>query len=164
MPRRARVTQPGFHHIINRGVARQNVFLNRGDKDYFLKLLDEVFISYDFILHSYILMDNHYHLLIENQRDNLSAGMRKLNSQYAQYFNKKYNRVGHLWQDRYLSKYIQNKLYLLTLHKYIEYNPIKANITNKIGEFYRSLAYDMKHNTFQKSSYKSIILSSQQLL
>ena len=105
MPRRARVTQPGFHHIINRGVARQNVFRNRSDKDYFLKLLDEVFISYDFILHSYILMDNHYHLLIENQRDNLSAGMRKLNSNYAQYFNKKYNRIGHLWQDRYVSKY-----------------------------------------------------------
>jgi len=157
MPRKPRVTQAGFHHIINRGVAREKVFLDKKDKDYFMDIVDEISISYDFTLHSYILMDNHYHFIIENKRENLSDGMRQINSKYAQYFNKRYNRVGHLWQDRYKSYYITSEIYLYSLFKYIEYNPIKANLVEDVGVYYRSFEYDVKNNQLPRCSLSSLV-------
>ncbi len=96
MARRPRVQNAGFHHVYNRGVKKRDIFMSDSDKDKFLELLCEVSRLYRFKIHSYCLMDNHYHLLVENTLENLSLGMRQLNSSYAKYFNKKYNRVGHL--------------------------------------------------------------------
>ena len=80
-------------------------------------------------------MDNHYHLLIETTSQNLSLFMRQINANYAIYFNKKYKRVGHLWQGRYKSWYIINEDYLYTLFRYIEHNPLKAKIYSNVGEY-----------------------------
>jgi len=80
-------------------------------------------------------MSNHYHLLIKINRENLSAIMQKINSRYSIYFNKKYERVGPLWQGRFKSWYVYDTTYLQTLVRYIEFNPIKANITKSIGEY-----------------------------
>jgi REP element-mobilizing transposase RayT len=135
MARRQRIESAGFHHIYNRGVERRVVFAEPKDKEKFLEIVCEVSEYYDFIIHGYVIMDNHYHLLLENSRENLSAGMRQINSVYAQYFNKKQKRVGHLWQDRFKSWYVYDEAYLFTLFKYLEYNPIKAKITKKVGEF-----------------------------
>jgi len=159
MPRKVRVENPGFYHIINRGVERRKVFLSKEDKDEFIKILEEVFSIYEITLHSYVLMDNHYHLLIQNHKQNLSNAMRQLNSKYAIYFNKKYNRVGHLWQGRYKSWIIQNDNYFFTLFRYFEINPIKAKLISKYGEYYRSFLYDLRHNSLLKSSQKSYFLN-----
>jgi len=77
-------------------------------------------------------MSNHYHLLIKINNENLSQIMQKVNSRYSIYFNNKYNRVGPLWQGRFKSWFVFDDNYLSTLVRYIEFNPIKANIAKKI--------------------------------
>ena len=135
MPTRLRVDLAGYHHIINRGVNRCNVFNHYSDKDMFLQIVNKAAIIEKVILHDYVLMDNHYHLLIETTKENLSIFMRVVNSNYAKYFNKKYSRSGHLFQDRYKSKYITSENYLYVLIRYIENNPIEAGLCRNIGEY-----------------------------
>lgn len=135
MPRRPRIDQEGFHHVLNRGVARQDVFLDESDFAFFLKLMGESTLLHSCIVHSFCLMNNHYHLLIETHKSNLSLFMRTLNAGYAIYFNKKYHRVGHLWQGRYKSWYVTDEGYLYTLVKYIEMNPVKAGIVTKPEQY-----------------------------
>ncbi len=96
MARRPRIESAGFHHIYNCGVEKRKIFMDEKDKDKFLELVCEVSKLYHFTIHSYCLMDNHYHLFLENTLENLSLGMRQINASYAKYFNKRYNRVGHL--------------------------------------------------------------------
>ena len=88
MPRKPRVEYPGFHHLINRGVARGNIFLKEADFLKFLELLEQTSKVYNFKVHSLCLMTNHYHLLLETKSENLSLLARQINSKYAQYFNK----------------------------------------------------------------------------
>ena len=135
MPRRPRVESIGFHHIINRGVARGNIFLKPDDYEKFLEILEDAKLRYDFFVHSFCLMGNHYHLLIETKNENLSLIARQINSKYAQYFNREYKRVGPLWQGRFKNYYVHDESYLYILLRYIERNPIKANVTQDIGKY-----------------------------
>ncbi|WP_321779351.1 transposase [Sulfurimonas sp.] len=135
MARRPRIDLAGYHHIVNRGVNRTNIFATSQDKDMFLAILCKSCKLHDVITHDYCLMDNHYHLLIENSKENLSLFMRQINANYAIYFNKKYKRTGHLWQGRFKSWYILQDTYLYQTIKYIEYNPIKAKMSSEIGEY-----------------------------
>ena len=86
-------------------------------------------------------MDNHYHLLIETTKENLPVLMRTINANYAKYFNKKSKRSGHLWQDRYKSKYITSEDYLYTLIRYIENNPLEATLSDKVTQYFYTLAH-----------------------
>ena len=135
MARRPRLDLDGFHHIVNRGVARSNIYKCDEDKEKFLEILCKSCHTYKVNIHDYCLMDNHYHLLIETTSQNLSLFMRQINANYAIYFNKKYKRVGHLWQGRYKSWYIINEAYLYTLFRYIEHNPLKAKMYASVGEY-----------------------------
>ena len=141
MPRTPRIEMPGFHHVINRGVEQRDVFLDEEDFDTFLSTLCEACREYNVKVHAYALMSNHYHLLIETAKENLSMFMRRLNSAYAIYFNKKYRRSGHLWQGRFKSRYVTDTSYLYTLIRYIEYNPLKANLVKEMGTYPYSSAY-----------------------
>jgi len=159
MPTRLRVELAGYHHIINRGVNRCNVFEHIDDKEMFLQIINRIATIHKVILHDYCLMDNHYHLLIETQKENLSTFMRIVNANYAKYFNKKYKRSGHLWQDRYKSKYIISDEYLYTLIRYIEYNPIDAELTKKVGEHPFTFTHKIFNNlAFYPCSKESILL------
>jgi len=149
MPTRLRVNLAGYHHVINRGVNRCNVFEHKNDKEMFLQIINKTAIIHKIILHDYCLMDNHYHLLIETQKENISTFMRIVNANYAKYFNKRYKRSGHLWQDRYKSKYIISDEYLYTLIRYIEYNPVEAGLTQEVGEY----PFTFTHNIFKGSDY-----------
>lgn len=140
MPTRPRIDFAGYHHIMNRGVNKTNIFNNDIDKNSFMQILNKNAIIYKIVVHDYVLMDNHFHLLIETKEENLSSFMRIIGANYTQYFNKKYERVGHLWQDRFKSKFITSDEYLYNLIKYIEYNPLDAKISNKIGEYKYTLA------------------------
>ena len=135
MARRPRLDFAGFHHVVNRGVARSDIYLCREDRETFLQVLCNACDNYKVNVHDYCLMDNHYHLLIETTHENLSLFMRQINSNYAIYFNKKYKRVGHLWQGRYKSWYVFDEEYLYKLFRYIEHNPVKAKMTSVVGEF-----------------------------
>lgn len=135
MPRKPRIEIAGYYHIINRGVEQRIVFKDDEDFNYFLNLLCKFCADFDIVLHNYCFMNNHYHLLIELKKENLSKFMRQINSQYAIYFNKKYKRSGHLWQGRFKSWYVTDEAYLYTLMRYIEQNPIKANIIKDMKNY-----------------------------
>jgi len=142
MPRRPRIEIPGFYHIINRGVEQRTIFQEPADYEYFEELMCFYAKSHDITLHNYCLMSNHYHLLIEITQENLSKFMRQLNMNYAIYFNKKYKRVGHLWQGRFKSWYVTDEAYLYTLMLYIEQNPLKANMVKSLEAYpYSSYRY-----------------------
>ena len=141
MPTRPRIDIAGYHHVINRGVDQMDIFCHDEDKNVFLQIVNKTAMIHKVVLHDYCLMDNHYHLLIETQTDNLSAFMRFVNANYAQYFNKKRKRTGHLWQNRYKSRYITSEQYLYTLIRYIEFNPIEAGLSQKVGEYPFTLAH-----------------------
>ena len=125
----------GFYHIVNRGVERRKIYMDDEDHIKFLEIMDESAEVYGFEIYSYALMDNHYHILIKTSALNLSLLMRQINSRYSMYFNSKYKRVGPLWQGRFKSWYVYDEHYLKSLVKYIELNPVKANIVQNAGEF-----------------------------
>ena len=141
MPRKPRIEMPGYHHVVNRGVEKRAIFLKPEDYETFLQIVCDAFRQQRVILHSFCLMTNHYHLLIETEQENLSKMMRSINANYAGYFNRKYKRVGHLWQGRFKSWYITDDAYLYTLIKYIEFNPLKANMVTSL--------YDYPYGSFQ---------------
>ncbi len=148
MPRKPRIEIAGYYHIVNRGVEQRVVFKEACDYEYFEELMCSYMKRYDITLHNYCLMNNHYHLLIEITQPNLSKFMRQLNMNYAIYFNKKYNRTGHLWQGRFKSWYVTNEAYLYTLMRYIEQNPLKANMVQDIKEYpYSSYHYFLDYET-----------------
>ena len=155
MARKPRVEKEGFHHVINRAVARDNIFLDNEDYEKFLEFLAIAQERYTFVLHSLCIMSNHYHLLIETKHRNLSLLIRQINAPYAQYFNRKYKRVGPLWQGRFKNWFVYDNKYLSVLVRYIEQNPIKAKITNSIGEYKwtgSSLILDDEYNELFKES------------
>lgn len=158
MPRRLRIESLGYHHVYNRGVAKNAVFLDEKDKAKFIELLASMAKEYKFNIHSFCLMDNHYHLLLENKKENLSSGMRQLNAQYASYFNKRHARVGHLWQDRYKSWYVLDIKYLFTLFKYIETNPIKAKMCQRAGEYMYCATYSILKDAIPAFLQNSFVL------
>ena len=135
MARKKRMESIGYYHILNRGVARRDIYLDDEDHLTFLEILDESAETYGFEIYAYALMDNHYHLLLKTSTLNLSLLMRQINARYSMYFNKKYKRVGPLWQGRFKSWYVYDEGYLNSLVKYIEFNPVKAKTTSKVGQY-----------------------------
>ena len=163
MARRPRIETAGYYHIINRGVEQRVIFKEASDYEYFEDLMCFYMKSYGITLHSYCLMSNHYHLLIETSTDNLSKFMRQLNMNYAIYFNKKYKRVGHLWQGRFKSWYVTNDVYLYTLMRYIEQNPIKANIVQELEAYpYSSYHYFLDVDNIPECLKESWIVQNHQ--
>ena len=135
MARKCRFDEIGYHHVINRGVEKRDIFLESADFETFLSILDEAKGTYGFNLYAYCLMNNHYHLLIETTSTNLSVIMKQINAKYSIYFNKKYHRIGPLWQGRFKSWYVHDDHYLELLVRYIENNPIKAQMVTQVGEY-----------------------------
>lgn len=157
MPRAPRVESIGFHHLINRGVARGNIFLKDDDFKKFLEILEDTKSRYDFTVHSFCLMNNHYHLLVETKAENLSLIARQINSKYAQYFNKEYKRVGPLWQGRFKNSFVYDENYLSILLKYIEQNPIKANIVDAIGKYKWASSFCILNDSYNDLLQDSIL-------
>ena len=135
MPRKPRIDLAGYHHVVNRGVNRSEVFMDDEDYEMFLKIVCKACRVYRVVLHDYCLLSNHFHLLIETRRKNLSTFMKQINANYAIYANKKQKRSGHFWQGRYYSRYINSDEYYYTLIRYIEQNPIEAGVVKKVEEY-----------------------------
>ncbi len=98
-----------LYHITSRGNGRANIFLDDEDRTTFLKTLEHEIRQQGWLCYAYCLMDNHYHLLIETPEPNLSKGMRRLNQVYTQSFNRRHNRVGHVFQGRYKAIIVDNE-------------------------------------------------------
>ncbi len=134
VPRRPRVQGPGgVYHITARGNRRQEIFSQRGDYVCFLALLAGAVRRFGWRCHAYCLMPNHFHLLIETPEPNLSAGMQRLNGQYAQWFNETHGYSGHLFQGRFYSGLVESNYHLLELVRYVLLNPVRAGLCGDAG-------------------------------
>lgn len=123
-------SESGVYHVVIRGVNKQNIFYDDADRNIFISLLKRYSKKLKVRIIAYCLMDNHVHLEFYDEEKNISLFMQCLCSLYARFFNRKYDRIGHLFADRYLSEVIKDKKYLLAVFRYILQNPYKAGICN----------------------------------
>jgi len=123
------------YHVIQRGNDRKNIFLCNDDKLRFLETLTRAREKYNFLVYCYCLMDNHVHLLINDNGNDISKLMKSINVSYVSYFNRVYNRYGHLFQDRFKSEIVADDNYLLEVSRYIHNNPVKAGIVQKPEDY-----------------------------
>jgi REP element-mobilizing transposase RayT len=114
------------YHVTGRGNARQDIVADDEDRRCFLATLAHVVDRYGWLCHAYCLMDNHYHLLFETPKPNLSQGMRQLNGLYTQAYNRRHHRVGHLLQGRFKAVLVEKEAHLLELCRYVVLNPVRA--------------------------------------
>jgi len=125
----------GVFHIYSRGNRQASIFNDERDRRFWLGLLGQVCKKYRWICHSYCMMDNHYHLIIETPELTLSSGMRQLNGVYTQKFNWWYGLVGHLFQGRFKSVLVEKDTYLLELSRYVLLNPVRAELALSVTEW-----------------------------
>ncbi len=131
MARQLRLQFPGaVYHLTSRGNAGQAIYLDDADRARFLDLLGREVEQQRWRCHAYCLMDNHYHLLVETPEANLSRGMRRLNMAYAQGFNRRHERAGHLFQGRYKAIVVERDSHLLELCRYLVLNPVRAGLVD----------------------------------
>ena len=153
MARRARkASESGIYHVMVRGINRQTIFEDREDEEKYLELLRSYRKRCGFALYGYCLMGNHVHLLVKEAAhpsvlsvngsdieigpgEPLENVFKRIGVSYVTYFNRKYKRVGHLFQDRYKSEPVDSDAYLLMALRYIHRNPIKAGICEKPEEY-----------------------------
>ncbi|HUP65413.1 MAG TPA: transposase, partial [Thermoanaerobaculia bacterium] len=136
MSRQLRIDFPGaIHHITSRGNERRVIYRDDRDRRRFLEILEEVVTLRRWILHAWVLMSNHYHLLIETPEIGLSRGMKRLNETYAMWFNTRHHRVGHLFQGRFKSILVERESHLLELTRYIVLNPVRCHAVKYAGDW-----------------------------
>lgn len=144
MPRIARdYNKLKVYHTIIRGIDKQDIFYSEKDRIKFIEIIKDMKEKYNYELYAYCLMDNHVHLVIYDKNEEISKIMQSIEVRYVVYFNKKYDRIGHLFQDRFFSKKVEEREYLKNLCRYIHQNPLKAGIA--------------KTEEYKWSSYKSYI-------
>ncbi|MFQ6082960.1 MAG: transposase [Candidatus Aminicenantia bacterium] len=132
MARPLRIEFPNaFYHITSRGNEKRVIFKDNRDREKMVTYLKESKEKFSIIIYCYVLMDNHFHLLIETAKPNLSKVMHWILTGYTVYFNKRHRRTGHLFQGRYKSLLVDKVNYLLELSRYIHLNPVRAKITEK---------------------------------
>src|SRR4051812_36887072 len=153
MPRAPRVhVAGGVYHVISRGNRRQTIFHDDTDYAYFIELLETVVRRCCWRCHGYCLMPNHFHLLIETREPNVSERMQRLNSRYAQWFNRRYGYSGHLFQGRFYGRLVESAYHLLELARYVVANPVRAGLCSHAGEWrwssYRAVVGEVKRATF----------------
>ena len=130
MSRRERTAEPQtIHHVIQRGNNRNYIYENTRDKREFLSILTTALTTYDTVLLQYVLMDNHYHLLVRLEDQPLSDFVRLLNRNYSLYYNQRYNRIGTIYGDRYKSYLLTEKEKFFSTVRYIVRNPVKAGLS-----------------------------------
>ncbi len=146
MPRSSRKSKKSFtnvYHVIIRGINSQEIFFDNDDREKFIEKIIDTKDKYKYQLYAYVLMGNHVHMLIKDNENMLSKIMQSLATSYAVYFNKKYDRIGHLFFNRFNSKSVESESYLLNVQRYIHRNPQKDGI----GEM----------SSYQWSSYQEYV-------
>jgi putative transposase len=136
MPRRPRRSLPdGIFHVTSRGVARGLIFQDSLDYVALRSQLREVIRKFGWNVYAYCLMPNHYHLIVDTDRAHLSAGMHRLNFPYAQRFNRRHDRVGHLFQNRFAAYAIESDEHLLNSILYVCQNPVRAGLCDDAADW-----------------------------
>jgi len=136
MPRAARKkSSTDIYHVMLRGINRQEIFQDEEDYRRFLRTLSDCKQVSGFKLYAWCLMPNHIHLLIHVQNEPLDTIIKRIGSRYVWWYNMKYERVGHLFQDRYKSEPVEDDTYFLTVLRYIIQNPMKAGLETSPGNW-----------------------------
>ena len=151
IPRREIIAPHLLYHITVRGNNQQNIFLSNIDYDFLIGRLKFYHDKMEFSLYAYVLMKNHFHLLIETgEKDSISQIMQPLNTSYVVYFSKKYHRSGHIFQGRFYAKIVDKDNYLLEAVRYLHLNPVKINLV-KHPRNYRWSSYNEYIGKIQKN-------------
>jgi len=136
MARQLRIQIPGgIHHVGARGNDRQPLFIDDADRRTFLSVLSEATNRHGCSIHAFCLMDNHVHLVVEDSRAELSKCLQQLNGRYAQRFNRKHGRTGHVFEGRFWNSLLDTDAYLTTAVEYVHRNPIEAAIVENLSDY-----------------------------
>lgn len=136
MPRQARTQSiTNIYHIILRGINRQTIFEDDEDRRYFLWAMKKAKEDSGFKLYAFCLMSNHIHLLMEPAEEPLAQIFKRIGSRYVIWYNRKYQRAGHLFQDRFRSENVDSERYFMTVLRYILQNPMKAGVERSLGQY-----------------------------
>jgi putative transposase len=129
VPRRPRhLLGDGTYHVTARGVARSEIFIDDHDYGAFVRALGDAVRRFGWRVGAFCLLPNHYHLVVSTPRPELSAGMHRLNCLYAMRFNRRHNRVGHLFQNRFDARLIEGDRYARDACRYVVDNPVRARL------------------------------------
>lgn len=143
MPRVSRnKSKSGIYHIIMRGINRQTIFEDDEDRIKFINILEKYKRISEFDLYAYCLMGNHLHMLLREGKEPLAKVMRRICGSYVYWYNRKYERIGYLFQGRYGSEVVEDDSYFLTVIRYIFQNPIKAGLVAEEEEYKWSNFYE----------------------
>ena len=136
MPRQARKrSESGIYHIMLRGINQQQIFEDEEDNLKFLETLLKYKEQCRYEIYAYCLMGNHVHILLKEGKEDLTLVLKRIAGSYVYWYNWKYHRSGHLFQDRFKSEPVKDEAYFLTVIRYIHQNPIKAGMCKKIDEY-----------------------------
>ena len=136
MGRKPRESYPGaIFHLIQRGINKSYIFEDTIDKKKFLEIIEAELKIFDCLFLYYVLMDNHYHLVLQTGNDSIGSIMQKINQTYARYYNNRYNRLGTIYGGRYSSKTVKTGSHFFRLLRYIAYNPVRAKMVRYPGEY-----------------------------
>jgi putative transposase len=124
-----------LYHVTARGNRRGAIFRTDSDRMVWLSLLGKTCARFNFLVHAYCQMTNHYHMVVETVDGRLARGMRHLNGSYSQYFNRQHELVGHLFQGRYTAILCQRETYLMALSRYVVLNPVRAKLVSQPVEW-----------------------------
>ena len=155
MARQAReLSGTGIYHVMLRGINRQNIFYDDEDYQRFVQVLFQMVFPIDeltgkplpahCLFYAYCIMSNHVHLLVRESSESLASVIKRIAVTYAQYFNKKYTRYGHLFQDRFRSEPVNDSAYFFTLLQYIHQNPVAAGLSRNVAS-YRWSSWSVYH-------------------
>ena len=126
------------YHVTSRGDRREDIYLDDEDRQEWMAVLSLVCERFNWVVHAFCQMTNHYHLLVETVDGNLSAGMRQLNGIYTQRFNRRHGMSGHLFQGRYKAILVQKEAHLLELSRYVVLNPVRAKMVARPEDWHWS--------------------------
>ena len=136
MPRCAREkSESGVYHVMVRGINHQDIFHDEEDYSQYLEAMNRAKSIGKFEVYGYCLMSNHIHLLLHEKEEALSSIMKRIGVSYAWWYNNKYDRAGHVFQDRYKSEIVENDEYLVSVLRYIHNNPVKAQMIVKPEQY-----------------------------
>ena len=151
MPRKSREkSENSTYHIMLRGINQQQIFEEEEDYKKFIEILKHYQAVSEYKIYAYCLMGNHVHLLMEFFKEDVGQVFKRIGAKYVYWYNIKYSRKGHLFQDRFKSEPVDDDSYFLTVMRYIHQNPIKAGLCKKVDGY--------KYSSFQEYKYEANIV------
>lgn len=164
MPRNKReLSQSGIYHVMIRGINQQQIFHEAEDCKKFLSVLKSCKEKSKFKLFAYCFMGNHLHLLLQEKEEPIGLIMKRIGSKYVFWYNNKYQRTGHLFQDRFKSEAVEDDEYFLSVLRYIHNNPVKAGLVKQAQEYcFSSYNAYLKNDTIIDTAFLWSIIQPKQ--